>query len=315
MSVINQLIHDLVTTAKLPLMIHYDGEVYYKIISRSAYFDNLATNILKNDTCSFVFEFNNVRLEEKYPIGVSYDISQPESLPWEIFLKKKKGTRVDIAKIFTNSVKFSEYLTNGKISHISNMSVKENNSLTESLKHCNLEKLDGIMRPLMFENSGKIAVRYHFKNGSSRVTTFDLNEKQTERTVSSVFGVCQGIILKLYSKQSIIFLKSFDNWLHIALPLADLNFEKETLIRVNFIAVAGASVLKNSTIDMQSSVKVKDCQRYLNQQLSPTNSTSTNYYIYKDGLFLVDNDEFLRNILFPNEKRLLLYYSKIEAWN
>ena len=55
-------VKQLVYNGEIPVTIFYNGESYFKMVSRLSYFDNLATMIMKNNGCDYIFSFKDKNL-------------------------------------------------------------------------------------------------------------------------------------------------------------------------------------------------------------------------------------------------------------
>ena len=341
-----------ITSGSIPIHIIFNGKDYFKICNRFSYFDALATSILKSDLKNFQFFYGEKLCDDKYSIGVCFDVMGCKNLPFTLMLRSfdKDTSRRDIFSEHLNSIKFAEYLEKEKLEKTVNLSKFNHNSITNMLmtedflntktmslfynnpyfikcqddeneidtktekkignnnnleKDKSIENNDLVTRLNNEKNRLKcIATRYHFKDGTTIVVKTPEN--------SRIFGICQGILLPNIMAKDAYVLKDIDNWLHISFSNATstaLQEYKSKKITIVFRPIGGTKIIKDSTIIITITSKVHICENYLKEKLC----FSKRVFLYLEGLFLIDPEEYLFNISMSKEK-ITISYSLVEAW-
>jgi hypothetical protein len=310
---LKNMIRKQVIISKIPVHIIYSGTDYFKMVSRFSYMDTLATLILKNNSCGFNFFYNNKKLNEKYPIGVLYDLSDPDMLPWKlVLLKNETDLRPDFSMIHLNALKHAEYLETGNIARLTNMSKIQHMQL---MRDVSLEKYTNpfILSPP--DPLRKVAIRIHFSDGQSLV----ICNKQN----AFIYGIIQGILVEKTQLKHLIMLKNVDNWLHICFPntitssnisvnIDEQNNNKDII--VTFRSVGSTPIIKNNIIRFNDSTTISNCKEYVSSCLGCNYIIGT-MFLYMDGMFSVEDDEPLYNLTLRRKDNLILYYSLCDAWN
>ena len=300
-------IHNVIKKGSLPIEISYDGTVYFKMIHRLSYFDNLATLILRNNECNYNFIYNGKILSKRFTIGVAYDLSSPENLPWTITLTKEKGKRFDYVKHHIMSMKHAEYLQVGNIQKFTNLSKYQHKKLEHVIK-CSLWN-DPSLDTFISSNNQFTPCRFHFKDGKTKVALMKKDDK--------IFGICQGILIPKLKVGSLTLFKSIDNWIHVVYPNAMLKMDdnNSNIIDIILRPVANTPLLKpsTSTLRISDTSRVKDVTNYIKTQIKDHKE----FYLYYESLFLMEPEEHLYNYLIntvKNNSKIIIYYSAQEAW-
>ncbi len=304
---LNNNIRQLVTSGTIPIHVIYDDTDHFRKTPRLSYLHNLATTILMNNACDFEFRYGTFILNPLFPIGVLYDLVDCKTLPWEIHLRKLDTSRVNLADVHMNMIKHAEYLEKGTTSRISNFSKEQHKDIETCLIRDDFQS--NLLFPYENINGLKsIATRFHFKDGTSIVSLLDLD--------STVFGICQGIILKNEQVKDILYLKSTDYWLHICFPNAYSTIIEEfneinKKLTVTFRPVGNIAIIKDNLVVIPITTKITTCENYVRRKLNL--AKHLRIFLYLDGLFQIFTNEYLFNIT-PNKDKITLFYSVGEAW-
>jgi hypothetical protein len=274
----------------------------------------LATQILKNNSCGFRFLHKDTVLDERYSVGVLYDIRDPDVLPWELVLYKLDDCeRRKAHEIHINALKHAEYVEIGNINVVNNMSRHDHVRLVRDLT---MEKYDN---PFMYRevpNERPIATRVHFSDGNSLIIC--------NRPDVSVFGIVQGLLISKSRAGDLRMLKDVDNWLHICFPNAAASSTEtndrnggnggnnSNKIVVTFRSVAATPLIKENVVRFPKLTTIKQCRQYIERRLG-AQYDGRKLFLYVDGMFLAEEDESLLNIAM-DKSWTTLYYSTVEAW-
>jgi hypothetical protein len=312
-------IRSIVTRAKIPIHVTIDRAIsdslgidtrdVFKMIPRFSYFDSLASNLLRNNECDFAFYYHGVRCDDRYPVGVIYDILNPIEIPWSLTLKRLTGKRKKSEQIHMNAFKYAEYLETGNIARINHLSKVQCLALQRDITS---ERFDCEHTFIKNRRVSALAVRIHFSDGISFVRKMPLD--------APIYGIVQGILISNVRVGDIVYLKQVDGWLHISIPTAvpDISdFVQTRKVTVTFRAVASTPMIVHNVIKLSIGETIGICAEYIRQNLQLRNNDqdSNNIYLYVEGMFLADEQEPLYNLCLDDSDQMTLYYSLKEAWN
>jgi hypothetical protein len=320
--VTNSAIRTLIKNARIPVHIIYEGKDYFKMIPRFSYFDATATSITLNNSCNFAFIYrlkdktDEITCDDRFTVGISYDMIDPDTLPWKLELRKLPGKRRDFQKLHMNALKHAEYIEKGNISRISNLSKQQYQDIQKDIYLETFDCPHAGENEIGSSNSNKgnkkrqpIATRIHFSDGTSLVRKMDKKD--------SVYGIIQGILVSHVRAGDIPYMKNVDNWLHICFPNAKANVPQcinSRKITITFRSVGSTPMIIQNIIRISSVSTISFCNEYVLKKLGKSVADGTKLYFYLDGLFLVDDKETLYNLCFENCDKISLYYSDGEAW-
>jgi len=299
-------IRDLVRSARIPVHVTYENREYFKMVARLSYFDALATSILNNNECRFSFLYRSkngemIECDPRFPVGVAYDVLDPDQVPWRLALVKTTGTRVRFEKLYINALKHAEYVEENGVSRISALSRTECDRMYRSMQ---METYDDRHAQTSFS----VATRFHFSDGKTLVKRMKSN--------ATVFGMVQGILISQVKLQEVRYLKYADNWMHICFPNASTDVEqamKNRKIQVVFRSVGSAPIVRKNVVRLSATSTASACSTYVRKNLNL--SSSARVYLYLNGLFAVHDDETLYNLCTEDDQEgITLYYSLSEAW-
>jgi len=302
-----QEIRKMVTNAKIPVHVVYEGKESFKMVPRFSYFDSIATMILQNNDCnfSFIYRYADGRetvCDDRFSVGIVYDMIDPDTLPWRIELRRAEGSRKDYQQHHINALKQAEYLETGSISGISNLSKQQYRKIHSDIQH------EEFTCPFTYDLSrerAKVATRIHFADGTSLVRRMDQND--------SVFGIIQGIPVSHVRLKDILYLKNVDNWMHICFPNASVNasnYISSKKLLVTFRAVGSTPQIAKNVVKISSASTIGTCKEYVQKLLS----AETQLFFYFEGLFSTEDAEILYNLCPDGVDRLSLFYSIDQAW-
>jgi len=301
------------------------------MVPRFAYFDTLATSILKNNTCDFSFIYrsknNTTTCDKRYSIGVIYDLIDPDTLPWKLTLQKETtSSRVNRFKEHLNAVKHADYIERGNVSRITALSRKqisiiERDIVTEQFD-CpyiydanNANVVNNVNNANGNDvNRHHVAVRIHFADDTSIVRRMKPSE--------SIYGIIQGIVVSRVRIGDILYMKDVDNWMHICFPNATpiIGHIKEKKVMVTFLSVGSTPMIRQNVVRLSSTATISACVEYIKRKLQlddDSDGNTTNLQLYLDGNVSVHPQEALYNLCLNDNVpcRVTLYYSIGDAWN
>ena len=337
-------IRTMITSGRIPVHVVHNNKDYFRNVPRMSYFSSLATSILLNNQCLFTFSLNapntretqtsntnNINIcDDRFSIGVAYDLSDPSHLPWKLYLttskkddngngnslkenkkiyeetenvKETENERRDMFKEHTNNLRQAEFIETGNIARLNNMSVEEYKRMKKSIMHDNYDISNIFTIP-----NKQVAVRYHFNDKETIVISHDMHKP--------LFGVCQGRVLWDVPAVNAIYLKDVDNFLHLCFPnaKAEINSELKEPVIVTLRPVPGTLLIKDNIVKLSGESRLEVCENYVKKKLN----LRGNLFMYYDGLFLIDKNEPLYNLCVGGKcaktRKLTIFYSISEAW-
>lgn len=305
------LLRTIVRSAKIPIHVFRvdvpsdEFPDHFKMVPRFSYFESLASAILKNNDCDYVFTYNGVRCDDRFPVGISYDLFDPDEIPWRLVLERKPGKRKDFERLHMNSLKYAEYIETGNVTRINNFSREQYATIHRDILQETFQCADTL--EAIRNRDAIVAVRIHFSDGSSFVRKMSGD--------SSIYGVVQGILVSKVRVKDVLYLKQVDNWLHVCLPnaIADVSkYIQDRKITVCFRSVASTPMIVKNIVKIPLSSTIEICRNYVSEKISKKSSVELCFYV--EGLFRVYDEEPLFNMCLDEANKLTLYYSLGEAW-
>src|SRR5690349_25091516 len=86
------LLRSIIRSAKIPIHVCLTNATlgkeeirdHFKMVPRFSYFDSLASYILRNNDCNYIFRYNGILCDDRFPVGVVYDLLDPDEIPWKL---------------------------------------------------------------------------------------------------------------------------------------------------------------------------------------------------------------------------------------